>query len=77
MDALFFLPPHCFVFLSEFSVFSLCSFRSLFYKLVKTTKKLVNTKLQNLKYDFKLKEVVDSKIVGSGLKYVRVVHIWL
>lgn len=44
-------------------------FRSLFYQMVKSTKKLVNAELHKFNIGFKISSVIDDKLIGRGLKY--------
>ena len=44
-------------------------FRSLFYQMVKSAKKLVSVELNKFNIGFKLSSIIDDKVIGRGLKY--------
>lgn len=44
-------------------------FRSLFYQMVKSAKKMVNIELHKFNVGFKLTSIIDEKVIGRGLKY--------
>ncbi len=52
-------------------------FRSLFYNLYKKTKSNVKKKLDNGNFDFRISSVVESTIVGRGLKYSLATGNWV